>query len=250
MSSTPLQRYLAEFLGTFGLLVAITGPALLTFNSSTLFTDFDVRYLMIAFGAGLGLLGLVYALGDVSGGHFNPAVTIGAFVAGRTSARDVLPYVACQVLGALVAVATIAGVAHGSSSLWHTVTSPGAALGSEGYAGNGSPYTVAMASVFLLEVALTFLFVLVILRATEGQSSAKNAAPIGIGLTLTMIHLASLTIDGTSVNPARSFAPAVLSWMFSGDHWALTQNWLFWVAPIVGGVIAALADRALRPSSA
>ncbi|HTW55543.1 MAG TPA: aquaporin [Thermoplasmata archaeon] len=250
MSWTPLQRYLAEFLGTFGLLVAITGPALLSLNSMTLLTDFDVRYLMIGFGAGLGLLGLLYALGDVSGGHFNPAVTIGAFVAGRMKARDVVPYLVCQVAGAIVGVATVAGVAHGSTSLWATVTSPGAALGSEGYAGNGSPYTVAMASVFLLELALTFLFVFVILRATEGQSSAKNAAPIGIGLTLTMIHFASLAIDGTSVNPARSFAPAVLSWMFSGDHWALTQNWLFWVAPILGGIVAALADRALRPAPA
>jgi len=246
MTATALQRYLAEFLGTFGLLVSITGAALLTLNSGALAAD-PLRLVMIAFAAGVGLLGLIYAFGDLSGGHFNPAVTIGFWVAGRMKARDVVPYVIAQVAGALTGVAAIAGVAWGSSSLWSRVIPT--ALGSEGYSGGTSPYTVALGSVFLLEVVMTFLFVSVILFSTRAESSAKNLAPLSIGLTLVMVHLASLSIDGTSVNPARSFAPALLSAMWSSDRWAIQQDWLFWVAPIVGAAIAALTERALRTSA-
>jgi aquaporin Z len=242
------RRYVAEFLGTFGLLVAISGPALLSLNQAGL--DATTRLLMIAFGAGLGLAGLIWALGDLSGGHFNPAVTIGAWAAGRLPSRDVVPYVLAQVAGAILGVAAIAGVAYGRSALWSTVTGQGAALGSEGYAGGGSPYTVAVGSVFLLEVVLTFLFVLVILLATRPERSAKNLAPLGIGITLLMAHLGSLTIDGTSLNPARSFAPALLSSVWSPDRWAIQQDWLFWVAPIVGALIAAAVDRYLAGPAA
>lgn len=248
MAATPAQKYLAEFLGTFGLLVAITSAALLVQNGPIV--DPNVHFLMIALGAGLGLMGLIYAFGDLSGGHFNPAVTIGFWASGRLPTRDLLPYVGAQVAGAIVGVGAIAGVAHGNAGLWSTVTSKFVALGAEGYAGNGAPYTVAVASVFLLEVLMTFLFVLVILRATRTDSFAKNLAPVGIGVTLLMIHLGSLSIDGTSVNPARSFAPALLSAMWTSDRWAITQDWLFWVAPLVGGLIAALVDRALAPEPA
>ncbi len=248
MSVRPAQRYVAEFLGTFGLLVAITGPALLTLQEGNSLEP-TVRLLFIALGAGFGLLAMIYAFGDLSGGHFNPAVTIGAWVAGRFEGRDVVPYVIAQVLGALTGVGVIAGVARGSGVVWPTAMGPLAALGSEGYAGNGSPYHVAMLSVFLLEVVLTFLFVTVILFSTRTMGSAKNAAPLSIGLTLAMAHLASLTIDGTSLNPARSFAPALLSGMWGPDRWAITQDWLFWVAPIVGGVLAAIAERYLRSPS-
>ena len=239
------QRLLAEFLGTFGLVLSVTWAAVLSLNIPGV--DPTTRYLMIALAIGLGLVGLLYALAEVSGGHFNPAVSVGAWVAGRLPGRDLGPYILAQVAGGLLAVATLAGVAHGSGSLWASATGPSTAFASQGYAGNGSPYTVAVGSVFLLEVVLTFVFVLVILLSTRAEGAAKNLAPLGIGVTLTMIHLVSLPIDGTSVNPARSFTPAILAAFFPADRWAIAQDWLFWVAPILGALIAALAERALRP---
>jgi aquaporin Z len=245
MTWSPGQRYLAEFLGTFGLLVSVTGGALFSLNSSLGF-DPLARVLLISFAIGTGLIGMIYAFGDLSGAHFNPAVTIGMFAAGRFHARDVVPYILAQLLGAVVGVATIAGVAYGSSGLWSLVTSSPVALASQGYSGNGSPYGVALGSVFLLEVAFTFFLVEVILFSTRSDNFSKNLAPVGIGLSLLMINLVAIPIDGASVNPARSFAPALLSAGFSGDLWAIQQNWLFWVAPILGGLLAAGVDRLLR----
>jgi aquaporin Z len=244
MSWSASQRYVAEFVGTFGLLLSVTGAALLSLNVDQGAFSADGRVLLISFALGLGVLGMAYAFGDVSGGHFNPAITIGMWIAGRTKARDVVPYIVAQVLGGLVAVGVIAGVAYGSSSLW--ASARGAALASQGYSGNGSPYTVGLASVFLLEVVLTFFLVIVALRATSSENSSKNLAPVGIALTLLMTNLIAIPIDGASINPARSFAPAVLSAMWSGDSWAIQQDWLFWVAPIVGGLIAAGVDRIFR----
>jgi len=240
------QRYLAEFLGTFGLLVSVTGAALLSWNAG-LGTIADARVLLISLSLAFGVLGMIYAFGDVSGGHFNPAVTVAMWLVGRTKPADAVAYILAQVAGGVVGVALIAGVAHGSTALWGIVTSPTNALAAQGYAGNGSPYTVSAASVFLLEVGLTFLLVMVILVATRADGFAKNLAPIGIALTLAMTNLVAIPIDGASVNPARSFAPALLSAGLSGDGWALQQDWLFWVAPIVGGAIAALVEYALRP---
>ena len=242
------QRYLAEFLGTFGLLTAVTGGALLSLNNN-ISSDFDARVLLISFAVGLGLLGMIYAFGDISGGHFNPAVTVGMLIAGRTRARDAVGYILAQATGAVVGVAVIALVAHGSATLWHQITAPNYALASEGYFGNGSPYTVSAVSVFGLETALTFLLVVVILGATRTDASAKNLAPVGIALTLVMTNLVGIPIDGASVNPARSFAPALLSAWFGPDRWAIQQDWIFWVAPVLGGAIAALVDLALRPKS-
>ncbi len=236
------QRLLAEFVGTFGLLVAITGAALLTFEGVT----YD-RVLLLSLSLGFGVLGMIYAFGDVSGAHFNPAVTVAMVVSGRTKVMDGIGYIIAQLVGGIVGVATVAGVAYGYSPLWSAVTGSGVALAAQGYSGNGSPYLVSMGSVFLLEVAMTFFLVVVILLATRSDGFAKNLAPVGIALTLAMTNLIAIPIDGASVNPARSFAPAVLSYAFSGDHWALQQDWLFWVAPIVGGLIAALVERAMRP---
>jgi aquaporin Z len=243
MAWSATQRYLAEFVGTFGLLLSVTGAALLSLNLAGGF-DPNGRVLLISFALGLGVLGMAYAFGDISGGHFNPAITIGMWVAGRTKTRDVVPYILAQVLGGIVAVAVVAGVAYGSSSLW--TAAQGAALASQGYSGNGSPYTVSLGSVFLLEVVLTMFLVLVALRSTASESFAKNLAPVGIALTLLMTNLVAIPIDGASINPARSFAPAILSAMWSNDHWAIQQDWLFWVAPIVGGLIAAGIDRLYR----
>lgn len=244
MAASPGQRYIAEFVGTFGLLLSVTGAALLSLNHDLGTFSFDARVLLISFSLGFGVMGMIYAFGDVSGAHLNPAVTIAMWVAGRTRARDVVPYIVAQVLGGIVAVATIAGVAYGSSALWGGAQ--GAALASQGYAGNGSPYTVSLGSVFLLEVAMTFFLVLVILLATREGSSARNLAPVGIGLTLIMTNLVAIPIDGASVNPARSFAPAVLSAIWPSAQWAIQQDWLFWVAPILGGLVAALVARSIR----
>ena len=238
------QRYLAEFVGTFGLLLSVTGAALLSLNLSGGF-DPNGRVQLISLALGLGVLGMAYAFGDISGGHFNPAITIGMWVAGRTKTRDVVPYIVAQVIGGIVAVAVVAGIAYGSSSLW--ASAQGAALASQGYSGNGSPYTVALGSVFLLEVVMTMFLVLVALRSTASESFAKNLAPVGIALTLAMTNLVAIPVDGASINPARSFAPAILSAMWSSDHWANQQDWLFWVAPIVGAAIAALVEMAMRP---
>jgi aquaporin Z len=246
MTWTAGQRYLAEFLGTFGLLASVTGGALLSLNNN-LTSDLDARVLLISLAVGLGLLGMLYAFGDISGGHFNPAVTVGMWLSGRTPSRDAIAYIFAQAAGGLVGVAFIALVAHGSVTLWGQVTAPGVALASQGYFGNGSPYTVSAVSVFALEALLTFLLVVVVLGSTRAQGSAKNLAPVGIALTLVMTNLLGIPIDGASVNPARSFAPALLSAWFSPDRWAIEQNWLFWVAPVVGGAVAALVDLALRP---
>ncbi len=239
------QRYLAEFLGTFGLLVSVSGGALLTFGAGW-GSDNLTHVLVISLAIGAGLVGVIYAFGDLSGAHFNPAVTVAFWVAGRFRGRDVVPYIVAQLLGGLVGVAVIAGVAYGNGGLWSAVTAPGVALASQGYSGNGAPYAVGLASVFLLEVLITFFLVHVILFATRAASSAKNLAPVGIGLTLLMLNLIAIPIDGASANPARSFAPAVLSYYFSGDQWALQQDWIFWVAPLVGGILAAGVDRLLR----
>jgi aquaporin Z len=247
MAWTSGQRYLAEFLGTFGLLVSITGAALLSLNVPLGSTSVvDARVLLLSLSLGFGVLGMIYAFGDISGAHFNPAVTVAMWLAGRTKARDAVAYVVAQLLGGIVGVATIAGVAYGSSNLWSRA-GPGAALAAQGYSGNGSPYTVGVGSVFLLEVAFTFFLVIVILLATRADGFAKNLAPIGIALTLAMTNFVAIPIDGASINPARSFAPALLSAGFRGDHWAIQQDWLFWVAPIVGGLIAAVVERYLRP---
>jgi len=248
MTVSAAQRYVAEFLGTFGLVMSIVGVAVFSLNIPGV--DATTRVLMIASGAGFGLAALIYALGDVSGGHFNPAVTIGMWVAGRLRARDVVPYILSQVAGAIVSIATIGGVAYGRSALWGSATGKSVALGSNGYSGGGAPYTVAWSSVLLFEVVLTFLFVGVILMATRPERSAKNLAPLGIGLTLLMAHITGIPIDGTSVNPARSFGPALLSAFWPGDRWAISQDWIFWVAPIVGAVLAAAVDRFLAERSA
>ena len=235
------QRYLAEFVGTFGLLLSVTGAALLSLNVDAGLYSPDARVLLISLSLGLGVIGMVYAFGDVSGAHLNPAVTLAMWISGRLKGRDVVPYILAQLAGGVVAVGVIAGVAYGSTSLWGSAQA--AALASQGYSGNGSPYTVSLGSVFLLEVVLTLFLVLVILRSTQSENFSKNLAPVGIGLTLIMTNLVAIPIDGASVNPARSFAPALLSAMWSGDRWAIQKDWLFWVAPIVGGILAALIDR-------
>jgi aquaporin Z len=246
MAWTRAQRCLAEFVGTYILLLSVGGAAVFTdrsAGSNPLSAD-----LVIGLSIGLGVLGAAYAFGDVSGAYFNPAITLGGWIAGRLSTRDVIPYILSQLLGGITAMALVAGVAYGNHAAF--VGAQHSALGSQGYAGNGSPWSVSVGSVFLLEVRLTFVLVLVALLSTRSEGSTKNLAPVAIALTLAMANLIAIPIDGASVNPARSFAPAILAAAWPGSTWAIQQDWLFWVAPIVGGLLAAALERALRPSAA
>jgi aquaporin Z len=249
MAWSPGQKYLAEFLGTLGLVLSVGGAAVFT---SWLPVDLAARVVLISFAIGTGLIGMIYALGDISGAHFNPAVTVAFWLSGRFSARDVVPYIIAQVLGGVVAMAIVIGVVSGNGSSQFDLAYLAHANGfaSQGYSGNGGPYVYALGSVFLLEVVLTFVLVFVILLVTSSENSTKSLAGLGIGLTLLMINLVAIPVDGASVNPARSFAPAVLAAYWSGGQWAIQQDWLFWVAPLIGGVIAAFAYRALRPAHA
>lgn len=244
------QQYLAEFVGTFGLLVAVGGAAVFSLSASGPFVFIDplARVVLISLSVGLGLIGLIYALGDISGGHFNPAVTIGAWVAGRFPARDIVPYLVAQVAGAVAGMGAIAAIAYGNSSFFSTAQS--SALASQCYAaGSVDCAGFGWGAVFVLETVFTFFLVLVILFVTRTESSAKGLAPIAIGFTLLMTNLVAIPVDGASINPARSFAPAVLSAFWSSGNWAIGQDWIFWVAPILGGVLAALVDRGLRPKA-
>jgi aquaporin Z len=246
MAWTTGQKYLAEFIGTFGLLASVGGAAI--FSSAIELGELtSARTLLIAASVGFGVLGMAYAFGDVSGGHFNPAITVGAWVAGRFPARDVVPYVVAQVLGGLTAMGIIAAIAYGGPSGFFTNVQAGA-LASQCYAGNGSPCVYSVTAVFLIEVLFTFFLVVVALMVTRSENTSKNLAAVAIAMTLFMTNLVAIPVDGASINPARSFAPAVLSSFWSSGQWAIKEDWLFWVAPIIGGILAALIERSLRPS--
>lgn len=238
------QKVLAEFVGTMGLLLAVGGAAVFTmpFASGAPLE----RVVLVSFSVGFGLIGLIYAFGDISGAHLNPAVTVAAWAAGRFPARQVVPYVLAQVAGAVFGMGLILVIAYGGpSSTFGTVQT--GALASQCYAaGSVLCNGYGLGAVFLIEVVFTFLLVTAILFATRPESPEKKFAPVAIGLTLLMTNLVAIPIDGASINPARSFAPAVLSSAWTSGNWAIGQDWLFWVAPIVGGIFAALLDRALR----
>ncbi len=243
------QRYVAEFVGTFLLLAAVTTAAVVSGISGTSFATINAPTLLISLAIGLALAAGIYALGDVSGGHFNPAVTIAMALGRRTPWRDVVPYIVAQVLGGFAGVLATGAVLNGWAPAWTRLVS--ISFASQGYAGGNSPYPFAYASVLLFEIVVTFLFIFVILRVTRPESGAKNLAPLAIGLTLAMANLIGIAIDGASFNPARSFAPALVSaiWPPAGGEFAIQQSWMFWVAPIVGGVLAALVDRYFRAPS-
>ena len=241
------QKYLAEFLGTFALLLFGGGAAVFSIRAASIpvLQGFDnARVVLVSAAFGLIVLGGAYAFGEVSGGHFNPAVTVSMALARRMPGRDVVPYLVAQVVGAIVGIGVIVGVANGSSDIWTVAQRSG--FGSQCYAGNGSPCSFSAGSVFLLEAALTFVFILVIHRVTRPDNGAKNLAPVAIGLTLMVTNLVAIPVDGASINPARSFAPALLSSLTGGPTWPLQQSWIFWVAPIVGGILAAIVEMAIR----
>jgi len=247
MAATASQRYLAEFVGTFALLLLGDGAAV--FSSLVGFGGgLDAaRVILISAAFGLTVLAGAYALGEISGGHFNPAVTLSMALSRRMPGRDVVPYIVAQVAGAILGVLVVLGIAYGSPAAW--ANAQASAIGSQGYSGNGAPSGLFnMGSAFLIELTLTFLFVLVIQAVTRPENGAKNLAPVAIGFTLLVANLVAIPVDGASLNPARSFAPALLSAGWASATWSIKEVWLFWVAPILGGLLASVVESWLRPT--
>lgn len=217
------RKLLSEFLGTFWLVFGGCGSAVFAAG----FPELGIGFLGVAFAFGLTVLTMAYAVGGISGGHFNPAVSVGLAVAGKFPASNLVPYIVAQVLGAIVAAAALYVILTGKA---------GAEIG--GFAANGygehSPGGYSLVSALLIEVILTAFFLIVILGSTHGRVPA-GFAPIAIGLALTLIHLISIPVTNTSVNPARSTGQA----LFVGG-WALQQLWLFWLAPILGAAVGAV----------
>jgi aquaporin Z len=218
----------AEFFGTAWLVFGGCGSAVL----AGAFPDLGIGFLGVSLAFGLSVLTMAYAVGHISGGHFNPAVTVGLWAGGRFPAGEILPYVAAQVAGGAAGAFVLKLVASGKAGFDVAASR----LGANGYA-EYSPGGYSLGAGFTAEVVLTFFFLLVILGATDRRAPA-GFAPIAIGLALTLIHLVGIPVTGTSVNPARSTAPA----LFVGG-WALSQLWLFWVAPLVGGAVGGAAHR-------
>lgn len=220
------KKYAAELLGTFVLVFAGCGSAVF---GSLLGIPPTAGLVAIAFAFGLSLLVMVYAIGGISGCHINPAVTVSMLVAGKIKAKDAIAYIVVQCIGAVVGAAALFAIASGNAN--YSLEFVG--LGQNGY-DLASPAGFSLVSSFVAEILLTFIFLLVIHGSTS-EKAPKGFAGLSIGLSLVMIHIVGIPITGTSVNPARSLGPAVL---VGGN--ALVQLWMFWVAPIIGGVLAAL----------
>ena len=220
------RRVVAEFFGTFWLTFAGCGAAVL----AAAFPTLGIGFLGVAFAFGLTVLTMAYAVGHISGGHFNPAVTIGLWTSGRCASKHVIPYVIAQVIGAIV----------GAAVLW-VIASGKAGWTPNGFASNGygdlSPGKYSLLACFVCEVVMTFFFLFIIIGTTS-KGAATGFAGIPIGLGLTLIHLVSIPVTNTSVNPARSTGPALFA---GGDY--IGQLWLFWLAPLLGAAIAGLLTR-------
>ena len=215
------KRMSAEFFGTFWLVFGGCGAAVLAAGVRNV----GIGYAGVALAFGLTVLTMVYAVGHISGGHFNPAVSVGLVVGKRFPAKELLPYVIAQVVGAIAAAGVLYIIASGMANF-----DVHAGFASNGYGAN-SPQGYSLLACFLAEVVLTAFFLLVIMGATDNRAP-KGFAPIAIGLCLTLIHLVGIPVTNTSVNPARSTGPAI----FAGG-WALQQLWMFWVAPLIGGAL-------------
>lgn len=236
------RRLVAEAIGTFMIVLGGCGAAVLTAKfwpgKEAPFTGIGILGVAIAFG--LTVLIMVYAVGHISGGHFNPAVTVGLWAGKRFPGRDVLPYVVVQVVGAIVAALVVLMIAKGQPGGYDASVQ---GLAQNGY-GSHSPGGYNLASAMLTEIVMTAVFLFVILGATAKKAPAALAG-VAIGLSLTLIHLISIPVTNTSVNPARSTGPA----LFVGGA-AISQLWLFWLAPLVGGALAGLLWRFLSPGDA
>ena len=224
-----LKRSVAELLGTFWLVLGGCGSAVIAAG----YPDLGIGFAGVAFAFGLTVLTMAYALGPVSGGHFNPAVSAGLVAGGRFPIGELVPYIVAQVIGAIVAAGVLYLIASGKPGF-----DASAGFASNGY-GEHSPDHYSMQAALICEIVMTFFFVMIIMGATHGRAPV-GFAPIAIGLALTLIHLISIPVTNTSVNPARSTGVAI----FQGS-WALSQLWLFWVAPIIGGALGGFVFQAL-----
>jgi len=221
------RKLAAEFIGTFWLVLGGCGSAVLAAGVP----EVGIGYAGVALAFGLTVLTGAYAFGHISGGHFNPAVTVGVWTAGRMPLSDVVPYVVAQVAGSIVAASVLYLIASGQPGF-----DASAGFAANGY-GDHSPQHYSLLSGALTEIVLTFMFLIVILGTTS-KGAPPGFAPLAIGLALTLIHLISIPVTNTSVNPARSTGVAI----FQGS-WALAQLWLFWLAPLAGGALAGFLQR-------
>lgn len=222
-----MKKYGAEFFGTFWLVLGGCGSAVL----AAAFPQLGIGFLGVSLAFGLTVLTMAFAIGHISGCHLNPAVSIGLWAGGRFPAKDLVPYIVSQVLGGIAAGGVLYLIASGKAGF-----DVAGGFASNGF-GEHSPGGYSMVAALLTEVVMTMMFLLVILGSTD-KRAPQGLAPIAIGLCLTLIHLISIPVTNTSVNPARSTGVAV----FVGD-WAVSQLWLFWLAPIAGAVLGALVYR-------
>ncbi|WP_312584345.1 aquaporin Z [Atlantibacter sp.] len=225
-----IRKLTAECFGTFWLVFGGCGSAVL----AAAFPELGIGFSGVALAFGLTVLTMAYAVGHISGGHFNPAVTLGLWAGGRFPTKDIIGYIVAQIIGGIIAAAVLYFIASGKA---------GFDAAASGFAANGygehSPGHYSMLSAVIIEIVLTCLFLIIIHGATDKNAPA-GFAPIAIGLALTLIHLISIPVTNTSVNPARSLAVAI----FQGG-WALQQLWLFLVMPVIGGVLGGVIYRAL-----
>ncbi len=228
-----MNKYLAEVFGTFWLVLGGCGSAVLAAG----FPDVGIGLLGVSLAFGLTVLTMAFAIGHISGCHLNPAVTIGLWAGGRFDAKEVLPYIISQVIGGLIAGGVLYVIAAGQM---------GFDIEASGFASNGygehSPGQYSMLAALVTEIVMTMMFLIVIMGATD-KLAPQGFGPIAIGLCLTLIHLISIPVTNTSVNPARSTGVAI----YVGD-WAVSQLWLFWMAPIIGGVLGAVIYKNLLAS--
>lgn len=224
------KKLAAEFFGTFWLVFGGCGSAVLSAG----FPELGIGFVGVSLAFGLTVLTMAYAVGHISGGHFNPAVTLGLWAGGRFPAKEIAGYIAAQVIGGIVAAAALYIIASGNTGFDAEISG----FASNGY-GEHSPDGYSLLSAALIEIILTAFFLLIIHGATD-KNAAAGFAPVAIGLALTLIHLISIPVTNTSVNPARSTAVAI----FQGG-WALQQLWLFWLMPAIGGVLGGFVYRAL-----
>ncbi|WP_394126888.1 aquaporin Z [Vibrio hepatarius] len=229
-----MNKYIAECFGTFWLVLGGCGSAVL----AAAFPDVGIGLLGVSFAFGLTVLTMAYAIGHISGCHLNPAVSIGLWAGGRFEAKELVPYIIAQVLGGVIAGGVLYVIASGQM---------GFDVAASGFASNGygehSPGQYSLTAALVTEVVMTMAFLVIILGATD-KRAPQGFAPIAIGLGLTLIHLISIPVTNTSVNPARSTGVAV----FVGD-WAVSQLWLFWVAPIIGALLGAVVYKAMAGSA-
>ena len=225
-----MKKYLAECFGTFWLVFGGCGSAVL----AAAYPELGIGFAGVALAFGLTVLTMAYAVGHISGGHFNPAVSVGLFIGGRFEGKELLPYIFAQVIGAILAAAVLYFVATGKAEF--DIAASG--LASNGY-GEHSPGGYSIAAALTIEIVLTAFFLIIIMGSTDARAP-KGFAPIAIGLALTLIHLISIPVTNTCVNPARSTGVA----LFQGGG-ALGQLWLFWLAPLIGGAIGAGIYRCL-----